>query len=88
LIHFSQTVSLYSIVSKTLIPEQTPNCKGALLPYHPGFKYAALKSTDSSHDYSLLVFNSKPPLLDDDIKVMDASERKVKTNIIALKYLL
>ena len=56
------------------MPELTSNCRGVLLPYYPDFCYAALKTTDSVQDDSLLVLSSEPTHLTNDVYVLDVSE--------------
>ena len=60
------------------IIEEIPDCKGAHLPYQPGFSYAAINSDDASHEANMLVFATGPDLLRDFSHVLDVSTRKVK----------
>ena len=73
---FIQTSSLYSLVSKSPIQDQVSNCKGTILPYHPGFIYAAL---EASNDYTVTIFEAKPDFLSITRETMDVSYRKVCT---------
>ena len=58
------------------IPESLPNCIGVLLPFQPGFIYAAMESGDSSQE-TCLVFSSPPDFMKDNIHSLDVSVRKV-----------
>ena len=59
-------------MSHSHIPEQVADCKGVILPYHPGFVYAAL---ESSEGHAVIVLGSKPDFLQ--MEILDVSNRKV-----------
>ena len=61
-------------MSQSPIPKQVSNCKGVILPYHPGFIYAAL---ESSQEPSMMLLEFKPDFLSEPMETMDVSNRKV-----------
>lgn len=89
---FIQTSGFYSLVSKSPIPDIATTCQGVMLPYHPGFIYAAFLAEGGSQEATFTVYNSMPDFLKDHIHVMDVSTRKVmyimpfiiKTNLLHL----
>ena len=66
-------------MSQSKISKTVANCKGAILPYLPGYVYAAFECTGEP---TLLVLPSRPDLNGKTMEVLDVSNRKVIILII------
>jgi hypothetical protein len=62
-------------MSQSKILKTVSNCQGAILPFHPGFVYAAFESTD---ELTILVLPSKPDFIGKTMEALDVSSRKVR----------
>ena len=68
-----------STISK--VPEQDSNSKYIILPYKPGYIYAATPSDEACEDLTVTFYHSIPNILKDCIHILDVSSAKVKIGI-------